>query len=208
MNTDSRFPHDRVVYFSDAVFAIAITLLVIEIKVPTHDQVHSLGMADSLRRLTPLFIGYVVSFLVTALFWTAHLELCRHIKVFDNKLVWLNIWKLLFVALMPFTTALYSENFGDNIAFSFYCLNLATIGTMSFWMHAYAVKKENLESLLGKQTAQWMKIRALIVPFVFLLCIPLTMLPSVLISRFGFVLIFIFQMIGAKFYNRRKAVEA
>src|SRR5215213_2388076 len=114
----SKYPHDRVVFFSDAVFAIAITLLVIEIKVPTHDQVHGLGVAGSLYNLIPLFIGYLVSFVVTALFWKSHLQLCRDIKSFDTKLIWLNIFLLLFVGLMPFSTALYSENFGNNIAFA------------------------------------------------------------------------------------------
>lgn len=114
-----KFPTDRVVYFSDAVFAIAITLLVIEIKIPTHDQIHEFGMAGVLRKLIPLFVGFLISFLVTGLFWRAHLLLYHHVKEVDNKLLWINIWLLLTVALLPFSTGFYSENFGSNVPFFF-----------------------------------------------------------------------------------------
>jgi uncharacterized membrane protein len=205
MTDSSRFPHDRVVFFSDAVFAIAITLLVIEIKIPTHEQVNEHGLGDSLRRLTPLFVGYFMSFLVTALFWKAHLQLCQHIKTFNERLVWINIWLLLFVALMPFSTALYFENLNDNIAFFFYCVNLACIGMMSYWMHAYTIKRENLNAVLSRASVRWLRIRVLIAPIVFLLCIPMAIFMPIAISRWAFILIFIFQFIGRKKFERKAA---
>jgi uncharacterized membrane protein len=202
MTEQSKFPHDRVVFFSDAVFAIAITLLVIEIKVPSHQQLHDLGTAAALQKLTPLFIGYFVSFLVTALFWKYHLQLGQFIKKFDNKMLWLNIALLMFVGLMPFSTALYSENFGDNAAFNFYCLNLTAIGLMSFWLTAYTAKKEKLEEIQGKHAVRLMKVRSIIVPVVFLLCIPFAML-SPLLSRFSFLLIFVFHFIAERIYKKK-----
>jgi uncharacterized membrane protein len=203
MTDSSRFPHDRVVFFSDAVFAIAITLLVIEIKIPTHEQTHEHGLGESLRRLLPLFLGYFMSFLVTALFWKSHLQLCQYIKTFNERLIWINIWLLLFVALMPFSTALYFENLTDKVAYYFYWSNLTAIGIMSYWMHTYAIKKEKLETLLGKTSVRWLKMKAVVAPLVFLLCIALTVFLPLGISRWAFILIFIFQFIGRRKFERK-----
>lgn len=199
----SKFPHDRVVFFSDAVFAIAITLLVIEIKVPSHDRIAEVGLTTALSSLTPLFIGYVVSFLVAALFWKSHLQLGQHIRSFTDKLIWLNSFLLLFVALTPFSTALYSENFGSNLAFAFYCCNLAAIGIFSFFMHAYVVKHEQLKSKMGNRHASWYRNKILVGPIIFLLCIPLAYV-SPLSGRLAFILIFVIQAVGERIYARQK----
>lgn len=197
-----KFPNDRVVYFSDAVFAIAITLLVIEIKIPTHEQIELLGTAGVLVKLIPLFVGFFVSFMVTALFWRAHLILYHYVKNVDNKLLWYNIWLLLFVALLPFSSGFYSENFGLSIPFIFYCANLAAIGWMSFLMTSYVTTKENLQETIGAIQTRWMKQRSLIVPVVFILCIPLSFLSGWL-GRLGFLLIFIFQLAGNWYYKKK-----
>jgi len=197
-----KYPHDRVVFFSDAVFAIAITLLVIEIKIPNHDQIEHLGMAGVLNKLIPLFFGFLISFLVTGLFWRWHLVIMNFVKNVDDRLVWLNIWLLLFVALLPFSSGFYSENFSNNAPFFIYCADLAAIGFFSYLITAYVVKKENLGQTVGVAQAKWIKQRALIVPIVFLLCIPLAFL-SPLLGRLGFLLIFLLQMIGTRYYKNK-----
>src|SRR5436190_6795291 len=103
-----KFPTDRVVYFSDAVFAIAITLLVIEIKIPTHEQIEVLGYAGVLNKLIPLFIGFFITFMVTVIFWRSHLSMFHQVKEIDNTLLWTNILLLMFVALLPFSSGFYS----------------------------------------------------------------------------------------------------
>ena len=99
------FPHDRIVLFSDAVFAIAITLLVIEIKIPGHDAVEAHGLGGALAEMIPLFVGYLVSFLVITLFWVGHMKTWKHVTSATSGMVWLNIFELLFVALMPLPPA-------------------------------------------------------------------------------------------------------
>jgi len=190
-----KYPHDRVVFFSDAVFAIAITLLVIEIKVPSHETIHELGLRGALAMLTPLFIGYGVSFIVTALFWRAHLQLCTLVTSFNSKLIWTNIVLLLFVGMMPFSTALYSENFGNNAAFTSNCLNLAAIGITNFFLTRVIISSQHLRSTLSKKEIRWLQGRALAVPVIFLLCIAITVV-SPMIARVAFILIFIVQKIG------------
>ncbi len=202
ITSEAKFPTDRVLYFSDAIFAIAITLLVLEIKIPTTTEVEALGTMKVLQNLMPRFIGYVVSFLVAALFWRAHMTLGQRITSVDNKLLWINIWLLLFVVLMPFSTAFYSNNFGMSGTFNFYCLNLAAIGLTLYWMNVYVEKKEKLVNSMGKSAVTWMKQRALVVPIIFVICIPLGNISPVL-GRIGFVLIFVVQAIGDRYFKKR-----
>lgn len=105
---------ERLIFFSDAVFAIAITLLVIEIKVP--HLPHSATLAEhaqALAALIPNFIGFFVSFAVIGAFWAGHhraFGLARH---YAPGLVWPNLGMLCAIAFMPFATAYMSENFGE-----------------------------------------------------------------------------------------------
>lgn len=78
---------DRIEYFSDAVFAIAITLLIIEIEVPSGKELQEIGVLTALRHLIPNFSGFFVSFMVIALYWRSHLQNSTFIKSFDNKLL-------------------------------------------------------------------------------------------------------------------------
>jgi uncharacterized membrane protein len=117
----NRFPNDRINNFSDAIFAIAITLLILEVKTPPSTDIQALGLLGALDKLFPSFVSLLVSFFVTALYWRAHLTNARYISFYDNKLLWLNIWLLLFVVALPFSTSLYSKNFGSTSSFIFLC---------------------------------------------------------------------------------------
>ncbi len=198
------FPYDRVNNFSDAIFAIGITLLVLEVKVPTATEISELGVSGLLNKRIPYFIGYFVSFMVTALYWRSHLQLFQWVKAIDNKLLWLNLWLLFFVVLLPFSTALYSYFFNVDSAFACYCLNLAAIGFMSYLMTVYVVKKEGVVEQIGADKAKWMKTRILIGPLIFLLCIPIMWITP-LGGRLGFLLIFVFQAIGDRRLKRKEA---
>jgi uncharacterized membrane protein len=201
------YPSDRVNNFSDAIYAIAITLLVLEVKIPSADEVAQRGIAGVLTVRIPNFIGFVVSFFVTALFWKAHLLLFRKVKAISSRLLWLNLWQLLFVVLMPFSTALYSYYVGSNNAFIFYCLNVAGIGFMGYVLTAHVVRTENLEQEMGRVAATWMRRRTLIAPFVFLFCIPLVWIDP-WVARFGFLLIFLVQLWGDRVMKKRIQAEA
>ncbi|MGW6281396.1 TMEM175 family protein [Kribbella sp. NPDC055071] len=95
----------RLEAFSDGVFAIAITLLVIEIKVP-EDTHHLL---TQLRELWPSYLGYVISFLVIGLIWANHHAMFDHIVTADRMLLLLNTLLLLLVVLIPFTAGVFAS---------------------------------------------------------------------------------------------------
>jgi uncharacterized membrane protein len=101
----------RIEAFSDAVFAIAITLLIIEIGVPHAEGAESLS--DKLLHLWPSYFGYTISFLVIGTVWANHHNRFRLIARSDHVLLFLNIVFLMCVAFIPFPTALLAEYIRD-----------------------------------------------------------------------------------------------
>lgn len=197
---------ERVRNFSDAIYAVAITLLVLEIRIPSAEEVAQLGIEGVLRARVPNFIGFLVSFFVTALFWRGHLLLFGVVTNMTVRLYWLNLLQLLFVVLMPFSTALYSFYVGSDVAFYFYCANLSGIGWMGYAITNYLIEHEPYFQEMPARELKWFRVRQLIPPIVFLGCIPLSMV-NPWAGRLGFLLIFVFRSIGDRLYNKQAAVK-
>ena len=198
----NRFPFDRVNNFSDAIFAIAITLLILDVKIPPSADIEALGTGEALAKQIPSIIGLLVSFFVTALYWRAHLTLVQFIKSYDNRMLWLNLWLLLFVVLLPFSTALYSKNFNLNGPFVFYCFNLVMIGFFNYLMVKHTLFKEGYSETLTPLVGAWLKFRATVAPTVWLFSALMAFIEPVT-ARFTFILIFIILMIGDRNYKRK-----
>jgi uncharacterized membrane protein len=126
---------DRIVFFSDAVFAIAITLLVIQISVPPASE-HDVGSALADR--WPQFTSFALSFLVIGLFWSRHHLMFRYIVKSDNVLLWLNLGLLLCIAFMPYPTALVGEHSHDRVAAILYAgtMTIAGLAAAALWGYA------------------------------------------------------------------------
>jgi uncharacterized membrane protein len=128
----------RLEMFSDGVFAIAITLLVLEIRPPedTHELAHELG------ELWPSYVAYVVSFLLIGLVWANHHTMFEHIVRADRPLLFLNVLLLLDVAFLPFPTAVMANAFQDGadekVAVVFYGATLVLGGVLfnAIWQYA------------------------------------------------------------------------
>lgn len=137
--TRDQIAFERMLFFSDAIFAIAITLLVIEIKLPTIQQeVTESVLGDSLLTITPKIIGFVISFLLIGQTWIEHHRLCSFIERYNPGLLWKNLLLLLFVAFMPFATTFVSEYFLSSLATCVYAFSFAGLGLAKafFWRHA------------------------------------------------------------------------
>lgn len=199
---DITFDKGRVISFSDAVFSIAMTLLILEIGIPSYEAVNSNGTWGVLINRIPSFIGLLVSFLVTALYWIAHMRVMKYVSDIDNKLLWLNIFLLLFIVLLPFSTAFYVRGFNFTGPFVFYCFNLSAIGLFNYLMLRYVIKKEKGTTGLTPFLGKWQKARALNAFFVWVFAgILVFILPTV--ARFTFILIFIIQPM-INYYFRKK----
>lgn len=186
------FPHDRVVFFSDAVFAIAITLLAIELKVPDEARIHAVGAARAYSEMIPLGVAYVVSFLVAALFWTGHMATWKHVTRISGGLVWLNIFELMFIALLPFGTSLYSESILSDAryAFAVYCCMLAGASLFGWLQRRAVVRQERLYERIGRAQTRWFIVRATIPLLVFAASIPLALLLPTWAGGYVFMLTF------------------
>jgi uncharacterized membrane protein len=168
------FQLERLILFSDAVFAIAITLLVIEIKIPEvpEGQVTDNALLHKLAELIPKFIGFLISFLLIGQYWIVHHRMFGYVINFSDRLIWLNILFLLAVALMPFSTGFYSEYVMSNTMTPviFYTANIACLGCINFFMWRYISKPErNLSENLTKPMANFFSTRALAVPIIFII---------------------------------------
>lgn len=130
-------PLERLIFFSDAVFAIAITLLVIEIHPP--DLTHQATDAEhwqALAHLIPNFVGFAISFAVIGLFWMGHHRAFALARRYDPAVLRWNMMLLGVIAFMPFVTAYLSANINDRVpsmVYSFTLLTAAALNLKANW---------------------------------------------------------------------------
>ena len=112
---------ERFIFFSDAVFAIAITLLVLDLKVPDAD-------AFALAPLIPKLLGFGVSFYVIGRYWLAHHQLFEAVEGYDGLLLGANLWFLASIAFLPFPTSVVTEARPNAAPVTFYAASLMVVG--------------------------------------------------------------------------------
>jgi uncharacterized membrane protein len=180
---------ERVVLFSDAVFAIAITLLVLEVKVPDIEQHTETALAHALLHLAPKLIGFVASFLIVGVMWIEHHRIFRHIAACDGGLLWRNLLLLLTVSFVPFPTALFSEYYWSRSAFILYTASFGAVALTKLWVWRYASRQGGLlEESTDQLTVKRISRRSLAVPLACAAAVALSMI-SVLVAPIGFALI-------------------
>lgn len=185
------FQVERMILFTDAVFAIAITLLVIEIKAPIISAYSSFDQTlDQLSELIPRFLGFVMSFFLIAIYWRSHHRLFSFLKNYDEKIIWLNFFFLFFIILMPFSSSYYSENAQFQLPYYFYSINVSMIGFINYFALSYIIKHKGRisEGLDHINTRRLARCRTLIVPAIFF---------------FGFVVDLILKPFGSVHYLSR-----
>ena len=122
---------ERLTFFSDAVFAIAMTLLVVEVKLPHLETFGETELANALLSLIPDYVGFLVSFLVLGRFWAGHHTLMGLLVAASPRLVRANLLLLLGVAFMPFPTAVVSTYAGLRVGIGFYAGWLLLLGLLN-----------------------------------------------------------------------------
>src|SRR3954467_15911542 len=131
----------RIEALSDGVFAIALTLLVLDVRVPISEHiVYEKDLIIAFGKLTPKLLTYFLSFMTLGIFWTAHSSQFHFIEKSDRNFNWINLSFLLFVTVIPFTTAFLSEYVTFKFAVAIYWLNLFLLGVMLSMILRYADK--------------------------------------------------------------------
>jgi uncharacterized membrane protein len=130
---------DRLEIFSDAVIAIAITLLVLDVKVP---HARDGRLFHDLLQIWPTYTAYVLSFAVIGIMWVSHHSMFERIHQVDRGLLFLNLWLLLGIGFLPFPTALLAEYAGEggsnsHTAAAIYSATMMFIGFafLAIWVH-------------------------------------------------------------------------
>lgn len=139
----------RLEAFADAVFAIAITLLIIEVRLPAHEELaHLGGLGAGLRHLWPSYLGYIISFVVIGIMWANHHNLMKLVDRVDHGFIILTLLLLLCVAFLPFPTAVMAEHLTDPqeraVAVAFYCGCFTVTAFFYFLMWWHAARNRRL----------------------------------------------------------------
>ncbi|HET7325147.1 MAG TPA: TMEM175 family protein [Halococcus sp.] len=161
---------NRLVGFSDGVFAIAITLLVLNIEVPT---VGPNGIASAVFAEWPDVLSYIISFLVIGNYWISHHRIFQQVERQDGRLLWFNLLFLLCIAFVPFPTSLLGESITP-VTVSVYAITLVVTGVLSAGLWWYASERAELVSDAVTPTqARDRTVRILAPSVVFALSIPI-----------------------------------
>lgn len=173
---------DRLVGFSDGVFAIAITLLVLNIEVPT-------AAPNAVLTEWPDVLSYVISFLVIGNYWISHHRIFQWIDRQDGRLLWFNLLFLLCIAFVPFPTSLLGDSI-TTVTVSFYAATLALTGILSAGVWWYATRVGGLvRSAVAPRQAYVRTVRILGPSAVFALSIPIAVLDPVWAMYFWVALV-------------------
>jgi uncharacterized membrane protein len=163
---------ERLIFLSDGVFAIAMTLLAVELALPEVTSESTADLGQRLISLGPRYFSYALSFLVIASYWRSHQKTFRYIVRLDSRFVWLNLTLLLCIAFLPFPTSVLGSNSNDPAAITLYAGTLAATGLVLLAMWLYAATGRRLISpTLSPSLIHHYITRAVAAPLVFLVSI-------------------------------------
>jgi len=170
---------DRVIFFSDAVFAIAITLLVLNLRVP-HLTGHDLDgrLLGALGDDTGLLVGFVISFYVIARFWITHHRLSILLRRVDTPFMVLNLVFLAFIVFIPFPAEILGTYGSTTTAVVFYAGSMVATGLMSWATWEYALRARLDDGRASAETRQRAERRSASMVAVFAASIPVAFIDT------------------------------
>jgi uncharacterized membrane protein len=199
---------DRIVFFSDAVFAIAITLLVLSIEVPQiPENLVAEELPGQLFDLWRNVVSYVISFLVIFSYWTVHHSLFSIIRGYDRGLIWLNGLFLMAVAFLPFPSALLGE-YGDlQLVVAIYAGSMAVTRLLLSAMWWYASGGQRLiVSDLDPGLIRAHHIRGVLIPLIFLISIAISFF-SVRVAVYSWILLALGNFVDFRILRRSYSAD-
>jgi uncharacterized membrane protein len=195
---------DRVVAFSDAIFAIAATLLVLSIQFPQDLKAPNLDskLWDEYQDVLPQVLAYALSFFVIGRYWLAHHRMFKLIRRIDGRFIALNLIMLGFIALLPFPTEVFGNYATDRPAFIVYAAGVAATGIASTVVWWYATDGNRL--IDPSTPREWVihsQLRGLSIPIVFLVSIPISF-ASVTAAQISWALLVPLRTFFARRYGK------
>lgn len=138
---------ERLAALSDGIFAFAMTLLVLDLRVPAMEAVHNeRDLWHALTTLSPRLVMYMMSFMTLGIFWVGQQTQLNHLERSNIRLSWIHIAFLFFVSITPFSTALLAEYTRYRIALVSYCLNIVCLGSALYLSWGCATRSRLLKT--------------------------------------------------------------
>jgi uncharacterized membrane protein len=194
---------ERLVYFSDAVFAIAITLLALEIRLPELHEPTTRELRLALLDLLPQFYSFAISFWIIGVYWLAHHRIFRYIRAYDRRLMVINLLFLMWIVLIPFSASLLGGYASYQLAEVIYYLHMivTSLSMALLWWYATSDRKL-VDPDIDPALVTYNYIRISSLPVVFVLAIGISLF-STAAAGYSVLLLFFVRPI-ANLYARRR----
>ncbi len=186
---------ERIAALSDGIFAVAMTLLVLELHAPAREAIHSEHeLRAALIVLAPKLLVYLMSFLTLGIFWVGQQTQLNHLERSNRNLSWIHLAFLFAVTLMPFSTALLGEHLELRTALVIYWGNIFLLGFTLYWSWIYAISVKLVDAAVSPAVANAICRRILIAQSLYalgaLLCIYSTYLSiaAIVIVQFNYAI--------------------
>ena len=188
---------DRALLFTDAVYAIAMTLLVVGIAVPTvsGDSDSPSAMLDALGDKSSEFISFFVAFWIIGRYWLAHHSFVSRLRSADHRLISINLVYLGFVAFLPFPTALIGQYEENPISLVLFAGTLAVVSLLEVMLFRYAWRHGHTKLTIPAHVARWGMIGALLPVGIFLLSMPIAFLVDTTVALASWLLFIPFALL-------------
>lgn len=161
------------ILLSDGVFAIALTLLALNIRLPDGAAVTTRALLD----LWPSYLAYAVSFLVILSFWSAHHRIFREVTSHDDALIWLNGVFLMCVAFLPFPVSLIGQGIEQQVVVIVYAASMVVTSLVLTGVLRYVIAHPALLATpMSPERRRYIYLRGVTIPAVFLLSIAVSFL--------------------------------
>lgn len=165
-----QFPKLRLEMFSDAVFAIVITLLVLELKVPHFkDAMDIHEVKHELIHRAPIFLSWAISFFFIAIMWLHHHNIMHMITHADYGAVWINTFLLFFICLLPFPTGLMGEYPRQPLFVMFWGVTVSLTSCMLVWFYHYTTKHYLADNYDKEQVRKNVRLSMFAAPVIYLI---------------------------------------
>ncbi len=165
---DFQYSKVRLEAYSDAIIAIVITLLILDLKTPHLDINNMQAGFEKIMELKKEFLGWLISFLLVSIYWFQHHNILHMASKIDLKLMVLNQISLMGICLTPFTASLLGKNYNNPIAFTLFAAIFFLVSLTLCWMYAYIAKHYLKVTYNKKSVLKYVKISFLIAPTFYL----------------------------------------
>ncbi len=193
------YPARRLEALADGVFAIAMTLMVLELAIPfISGDSTNIEITKALFSIWPRLLTYFLSFMILGVFWLIHHFIFENVKAYDTTIAWLNIIFLMFVSLIPFTTSFLGEYFLETTPTLLYGLQLLLMFFLGFSLWTYSTAKKRLVNAdFDSNLAKGAKVMGYIYFVILIIAIIFSFIkPVVSVSIYGIIVVLFISFSG------------